>query len=118
MLKAHEMAVLDRAIGALGPDSYLGPWLASVRGDAEREMLSDHPVETFGPSLAAALVLQKARAVEQATREDALNRLNQELEAREQAISSRERSFTVAIAREADKARDALRAIVGMGGGR
>ena len=28
--KAQEMDVLQRAIAELGPDSYLGPWLATV----------------------------------------------------------------------------------------
>jgi hypothetical protein len=115
MTKAEEMAVLDRAIAALGSDSYLGPWLASVRCDAEREMLSDHSVEAFGPSLAAALSLQKARAVELDVRAEDLRKLGYQLGDRERAITSRERWLTDAVNREADKARDALRGIVSMG---
>ena len=41
MLKAEELAVIDLAIAQLGGDSYLGPWLASVRDEVERDIRSD-----------------------------------------------------------------------------
>ena len=41
MYKAQELAVLDSAISKLGEDSYLGPWLMSVRNEVERDITSD-----------------------------------------------------------------------------
>lgn len=115
MVKVEEMAVFDRAITELGSDSYLGPWLASVRVDVEREMLSDHSVEACGPSLAMAVALQEARAVELESRAAELRALGFKLDDRERAIASRERWLVAAINQEADKARDALRAVASMG---
>ena len=37
----EELAIIDRAIVQLGLDSYLGPWLASVRDEVERDIRSD-----------------------------------------------------------------------------
>lgn len=45
--KADEITILDTAIMDLGPDSYLGPWLASIRGEVLRDITSDlGPVPT------------------------------------------------------------------------
>lgn len=45
--KAEEMAILDKAIMDLGPDSYIGPWLQSIRGEVLRDITSDlSPVPT------------------------------------------------------------------------
>lgn len=61
--KSEELAVLDKAIKQLGPDSYLGPWLLQVRGELEQTIRSDYfPAIT----LAAAqdhvkIVLENAR---------------------------------------------------------
>lgn len=41
LTKAAELAVLDQAIARLGEHSYLGPWLAAVRGEVERDIRSD-----------------------------------------------------------------------------
>ena len=41
MTKANELSVLDAAIEKLGAASYLGPWLASVRAEVERDVRSD-----------------------------------------------------------------------------
>ena len=40
-MNAEELGILDRAIAQLGRDSYLGPWLASVRDEVERDIRSD-----------------------------------------------------------------------------
>lgn len=42
MTKQQEIAVLDKAIAALGPDSYLGPWLTQVRAEVESAIRSDY----------------------------------------------------------------------------
>lgn len=39
--KADEVAWLKRAIAHLGPNSYLGPWLAENAGRIEQDLLSD-----------------------------------------------------------------------------
>jgi len=39
--KIEEIAILQKAIAALGPDSYLGPWLDQVRSEVERNIRSD-----------------------------------------------------------------------------
>jgi hypothetical protein len=62
MMKAQELAILDKAIVDLGTDSYLGPWLRSVRDCVERDVRSDFipaylPIEAYregGEIIAAA----------------------------------------------------------------
>src|SRR6266699_3384999 len=39
--RADELAILDEAIQTLGTDSYLGPWLAQVRGEVASAIRSD-----------------------------------------------------------------------------
>jgi hypothetical protein len=39
--KAQELAILDDVIAKLGAQSYLGPWLSSVRAEVERDVRSD-----------------------------------------------------------------------------
>jgi len=41
MTKQQELKILDKAIAELGAQSYLGPWLAEVRAEVEREITSD-----------------------------------------------------------------------------
>jgi hypothetical protein len=41
MLKADELAIIDRAAADLGPDSYLGPWLRSIRAELASSLRSD-----------------------------------------------------------------------------
>jgi hypothetical protein len=42
MTKRQELEVLADAIAKLGPDSYLGPWLASISGEVEADIRSDY----------------------------------------------------------------------------
>lgn len=39
--KSQELEILDGAIKALGTHTYLGPWLAEVRGEVENLIRSD-----------------------------------------------------------------------------
>jgi hypothetical protein len=39
--KTNELTILDRAITELGPQSYLGPWLSSVRHDVIANIRGD-----------------------------------------------------------------------------
>lgn len=41
MTKNQELAILDKAIAALGADTYCGPWLAMVRHEVEQSLRSD-----------------------------------------------------------------------------
>jgi hypothetical protein len=41
MTKSQELSILDEAISKLGTDSYLGPWLRSVRDEVEGMVKSD-----------------------------------------------------------------------------
>lgn len=41
MGKQQELSIIDSAISKLGEDSYLGPWLQSVRCEIERDITSD-----------------------------------------------------------------------------
>ncbi len=44
MTKADELKRLDKFIASLGPNTYLGAWLAYCRSSVERDILSDlHP---------------------------------------------------------------------------
>ena len=42
MTKDEEIAVLDETILKLGTNSYIGPWLMSMRTGIEREIRDDH----------------------------------------------------------------------------
>lgn len=41
MTKAQELAILDKAIAALGADTYCGPWLATIRFEVEQSLRCD-----------------------------------------------------------------------------
>jgi hypothetical protein len=48
MTKDEEIAILDATILKLGTNSYIGPWLMSMRTGIEREIRDDHePVYTL-----------------------------------------------------------------------
>lgn len=58
MTKRAEIEILRNAITALGTDSYLGPWLASVVAEVEAQIRSDYfPTNTMVEST------EKARLV-------------------------------------------------------
>ena len=89
MNKTSELAILAGAITALGNDSYLGPWLASIAGEVERDIRSDFsPSPTIGGTVAACARLEKeaaarceekiARAEKQAAEEIRLARVRAE----------------------------------------
>lgn len=42
MTKDEELAILDATILKLGTNSYLGPWLMSMRQGIEKDMRADH----------------------------------------------------------------------------
>lgn len=49
MTKQAELEILRDAVAKLGPDSYCGPWLASVLQEVERDMRCDIlPAATMG----------------------------------------------------------------------
>jgi len=69
MTKREELAVLDKAIAALGESSYLGPWLASVRAEVASIMTADGgawwPVPSYTAQAARELMEgAQARAAE------------------------------------------------------
>jgi hypothetical protein len=67
MLKAEELGILDRAIAQLGRDSYLGPWLASVRDEVERDIRSDFsPMSDLPRAAYARGATIRADAIEEA----------------------------------------------------
>jgi hypothetical protein len=41
MSKQEEIDIIDQAIKKLGADSYLGPWLASVRDSVRSDIIND-----------------------------------------------------------------------------
>ena len=53
MTKENEIAILDEAITKLGKDSYLGPWLSSVRSEVNAFIKSDICPDAMDVSLAA-----------------------------------------------------------------
>lgn len=79
MNKQAELTILDAAIKKLGSDSYLGPWLANIRHEVERDITSDYfPAIT----LADAIKAGKAKADEVlASERAALAKERAELEA-------------------------------------
>lgn len=51
--KAQEMAILQRTITELGPDTYLGPWLKSLLAELERDLRCDlFPMQTLAQAKA------------------------------------------------------------------
>ena len=52
MTKQQEIAVLDSMIAKLGPNSYLGPWLADNREAIVSDINNDLPVEPMLPGAA------------------------------------------------------------------
>lgn len=76
MTKDQELAVLDRAIAELGRNSYLGPWLAEVRHEVERDVRNDfQPSATLaqarkgGEAIRERAQVAAKQILEQATRE-------------------------------------------------
>ena len=70
MTKASELRVLDKAIAELGTDSYLGPWLASVRANVDADMRSD-----FVPMLLPRDAENMAAEIVKAAKDEAASRL-------------------------------------------
>lgn len=87
MDKSAELLVLDEAVARLGPDSYVGPWLASVRYEVQRDMRCDREPTASLTELRALSNELAARHLRQDARE-------KELRAREQAVQERERTLT------------------------
>jgi hypothetical protein len=87
MNKQAELTILDAAIEKLTADSYLGPWLTSVRGEVERDITSD-----FLPSLTLADAVkagkEKADAILAAERA-ALAKEREELEKEKAALAKK-----------------------------
>ena len=71
MTKQQEIEVLNKAIAALGPDSYLGPWLAEVRAEVESNIRSD-----FFPQITIAAGQQCAKGFVDAAKSDAERIIN------------------------------------------
>ena len=64
MTKAQEIAILDRAIAQLGPQSYLGPWLTESRLSIVADITNDVCIEVPLPGAArrdGAAILEAAR---------------------------------------------------------
>jgi cell division septum initiation protein DivIVA len=59
MTKKQELAWLDSLIVTLGPDSYLGPWLSSVKANVEQMIQSDIFPDIVPSETAATLAKQK-----------------------------------------------------------
>jgi hypothetical protein len=103
MTKQAELAILDKAITALGTESYLGPYLASVRAEIERDITSDFMPMAILPRQAMQEALQivadaKTRAEELISRtvaqcDQRLERQSQELKRqRERAANELQRA--------------------------
>ena len=73
MYKAQELSILDSAVSKLGEDSYLGPWLMSVRSEVERDITSDFiPTASIQESRRQCVSMLEAAKIESAKRiEDA-----------------------------------------------
>ena len=63
--KAQEMAILQRTIIELGPDTYLGPWLKSLLDELERDLRCDlFPLQTLAQAKAEShALLEQTRTV-------------------------------------------------------
>lgn len=56
MTKSDELQVIREAISKLGPDSYLGPWLADQLPSIESALASDYPPEAYALSIREARI--------------------------------------------------------------
>ena len=50
MTKDQELAIVDQVIAQLGDQSYLGPWLASIRPELEASIRSDFNPAPYLPA--------------------------------------------------------------------
>jgi argonaute-like protein implicated in RNA metabolism and viral defense len=65
MTKKQEIARLDSLIQSLGSDSYLGPWLKSVKGEVEQMITSD-----FFPDVKLSDTIQAVAKLRKDAKED------------------------------------------------
>lgn len=84
MNKQAELTIIDKAIKSLGRDSYLGPWLSSVRDEVERDITSD-----FLP----AITLADAVKAGQAKAEQVLAEERAALEKEKRALAEERAAF-------------------------
>jgi hypothetical protein len=92
MYKQDELAILDSAISKLGNDSYLGPWLMSVKAEVERDITSD-----FIPTASIQESRRQCVSMLESTKKESDKRI-------EDAKKESER-----ILKEANNSRDAIR---------
>lgn len=61
--KQQELEILDAAIAALGPDTYLGPWLQEIRDEVYQYMRNDFfpEITTKGAAERAQQIIDEAR---------------------------------------------------------
>ncbi len=70
MTKQKEINTIRELVQRIGPDSYIGPWLASVADEAERLIRSDLPIDlSIRETINAAL--QDATEIKERARQDA-----------------------------------------------
>ena len=84
MTKSEELQVIRDAISKLGPDSYLGPWLADQMPSIESALASDYPPEAYAFSVREARIHCET-LVNQAKQE------SDKIEARAKADAEKER---------------------------
>lgn len=92
MTKQQELDILKETITRLGPDSYIGPWLAEQLPGIERDIRSDiQPLITWADCREqTAAELAAAREIATETRKTATNELTR---ARQQAKSYRDQTI-------------------------
>ncbi|CAB4162134.1 hypothetical protein UFOVP783_19 [uncultured Caudovirales phage] len=95
MNKQAELHILDHTIKSLGWDSYLGPWLSSVRDEVERDITSD-----FLPALTLADAIKAGKA----KADEVLAKFQAELEREKRALAAERAEFE----RVKEQARQAL----------
>jgi len=93
MNKAQEISLLDKTIKALGPDSYLGPWLSNVRHEVAWLISTDViPAITLADAIAAG----KAKAEEiVAAERAAIAKEREELEKEKAALAKKREALEV-----------------------
>jgi hypothetical protein len=77
MTKDQELKALDAFIAKLGPQSYLGPWLAENRLDIERDIRTDSGIDVQLPAAArheARGIVESAKQWADQTRRQAADR--------------------------------------------
>jgi hypothetical protein len=103
--KKEELEIINQAIAKLGPNSYLGPWLSSIRFELEAAMKSD---------LVPEISLKDTREQCERLVADANRQANSMLARAENQVAEKEKEAKALINRARERVLEAHKALVAL----